>query len=101
MIKRRRKWNDASARNSFIRWLETDDATKRRGTNHRADGLRAERDVANPRADRGGRSTARTARRVTWIMRVARWTWREICELGRDCLAENQRASINDRVSYH
>ncbi len=72
--------------------LEADDAAIGRGTDHRAAGLRADRQRHHEIGDRRGRAARRSAGRETEIVRVAGRAGMAVGEFGGDGLAEQHAA---------
>ncbi len=94
MVQRPRERHDPIERDRAVRPLAADDPAVGRGSQDRADGLRADRGRDHPRRDGRGRPRRRAARRVPERPRVPRRRRVAVGELGRVGLAEDHGPGV-------
>ncbi len=94
MVERARKRQRARARNQAMAGFDAEHAAKRGRTDHRAVGLRSDRQRHHAGSHRRGRARGRAARRAVHVARISRLARMEIGELGCHRLADDHRARL-------
>ena len=94
MIKRPTQGHDAESTHPPESWFQTHNAVIRRRPKDRTPCLSPECGRTHHSGNRGGRATARTARRMVGVPRITGWGWIAIGKLGSNCLAQHDSARL-------